>query len=141
LKGFNPSSKSFPLPSQGRGIQGEGCNMEKQIAYCGLICTDCPAYIATQNDDDEIRKQVVEEWTKEFKHAIDIKDINCDGCLAETGRVYFYCSICKVRKCGQEKGVTNCAYCEEYICETLGKYFEMVPVMKANLEEVRKGLQ
>ncbi|MCK4356498.1 DUF3795 domain-containing protein [Candidatus Bipolaricaulota bacterium] len=25
--------------------------MEKMIAYCGLICTNCPAYIATQKND------------------------------------------------------------------------------------------
>ncbi|MBL7162300.1 MAG: DUF3795 domain-containing protein [Anaerolineales bacterium] len=23
--------------------------MDKIIAYCGLVCTDCPAYIATQD--------------------------------------------------------------------------------------------
>ena len=25
--------------------------MEKMIAYCGLVCTDCEAYIATQAND------------------------------------------------------------------------------------------
>ena len=25
--------------------------MDKMIAYCGLVCTDCEAYIATQAND------------------------------------------------------------------------------------------
>jgi hypothetical protein len=30
----------------------EGGNlMDKMIAYCGLVCTDCDAYIATQAND------------------------------------------------------------------------------------------
>ena len=32
--------------------------MEDLIAYCGLNCKTCEAYIATINDDDEMRKKV-----------------------------------------------------------------------------------
>jgi hypothetical protein len=114
--------------------------MEKQIAYCGLICTDCLAYIATQADDDKQRKEVAEKWTKEYKHDFKPEDINCDGCLSETGKVFNYCTVCEVRKCGREKHVINCAYCGDYICEKLGKFFKMVPMIKANLEEIRKSI-
>jgi hypothetical protein len=114
--------------------------MEKQIAYCGLICTDCEAYIATKNNDDEKRKETAALWKKGI---VDIKpeDINCNGCLDETGRIFHYCTICEVRKCGREKKVVNCAYCKDYICEKLGQFFKMDPVMKANLDEIRKGLK
>lgn len=27
--------------------------MERIIAYCGLVCTDCQAYVATQTNDPE----------------------------------------------------------------------------------------
>jgi hypothetical protein len=115
-------------------------NTEKQIAYCGLICTDCAAYIATQNDDDDMRKETAATWSKEYNVDIKPEDINCDGCIIGTDRVVGHAHVCTVRKCGQEKGVINCAYCEDYICDELGKYFEMAQVMKANLEEIRKGL-
>lgn len=115
--------------------------MAKQIAYCGIYCDECGAYIATQNDDDAKRKEVAEQWTKEYKHDFKPEDINCEGCLSETGNVFNYCNVCEVRKCGREKGVVNCAYCDDYICEKLGKFFEMAPMIKANLEEIRKGLQ
>ncbi len=29
--------------------------MPKMIACCGLVCTECPTFIATQDDDDEAR--------------------------------------------------------------------------------------
>ena len=115
--------------------------MEKQIAYCGLKCDECEAYIATKNNDDEKRKETAETWSRKYNADIKPADINCNGCLATKGPVFHHCTVCEVRKCGQEKGVINCAYCDEYVCEELGRYFEMAPVMKANLEKIRKGLK
>lgn len=34
--------------------------MDKMIAFCGLTCTECPAFIATQKDDD----MKGEKWQK-----------------------------------------------------------------------------
>jgi len=56
--------------------------MEKMISRCGLVCTECPAYIATQEDDDKKREEVAELWSKQFKMDIKPKDVNCVGCLA-----------------------------------------------------------
>jgi hypothetical protein len=114
--------------------------MEKMIAYCGITCTDCGAYIATQNDDDAKRKEVAEEWTKQFNHEFKPEEINCDGCLVDTGRVFNYCNVCEIRKCGREKGVANCAYCDDYACDKLEKFFQMAPMFRAVLDEIRKGL-
>jgi hypothetical protein len=115
--------------------------VEKQIAYCGVICTDCLAYIATQSDDDELRKKVAEQWTKEYKHDFKLEDINCEGCLTVTGRVVGYLDVCSLRKCAREKGVINCAYCADYICDELGKFFQMVPNAKQTLDNIKKGIK
>ena len=32
--------------------------MEKIVAFCGTVCTECPAFIATRNDDDNKRKEI-----------------------------------------------------------------------------------
>jgi hypothetical protein len=114
--------------------------MEKMIAYCGIVCTDCGAFIATQNDDDAKRKETAETWSKQFKVDIKPEDINCDGCLSDTGRLVGHCAVCEIRKCGQERGVVNCAYCENYACSKLEKFFEMAPMFRAALDEIRKGL-
>ena len=114
--------------------------MDKMIAYCGLVCTECPAYLATQKDDDAERKKVAEKWNKEFDGNFKIEDINCDGCLAESDRLLGFCQQCEIRKCGQKKGVVNCAYCDDYGCEKLTKFFNMAPAAKKNLEDIRKDL-
>ncbi len=31
--------------------------MKQMIAFCGLNCSECPMYIATQNDDDNARAE------------------------------------------------------------------------------------
>ena len=50
------------------------------IAYCGLDCKECPAYQATQDNDQTIREKVAVDWSKEFNADITADDINCDGC-------------------------------------------------------------
>lgn len=114
--------------------------MEKMIAFCGITCTECPAFLATKKDDDNERRKVAEEWSKEFNAQFKPEDINCDGCLSENGPLFSYCRACEIRKCGQERSVKNCAYCNDYACEKLSKFFDMASAAKTTLEEIRKIL-
>lgn len=114
--------------------------MDKMIAFCGLICTECPAFIATQKDDDKEREKVAKVWSKEYKCDMKPEDINCDGCLVESNRLFSHCKVCEIRKCGQEKEVKNCAYCDDYACEILNEVLNDVPKAKIALEEIRKNL-
>lgn len=115
--------------------------MDKMIAFCGLTCTECLAFIATQKDDVIERKKVAKVWSKEYKCDMKPEDINCDGCLTEEGgRVFNYCKTCEIRKCGQEKEIKNCAYCDDYACEKLTKFFDMAPKAKTALAEIKKNL-
>jgi hypothetical protein len=34
--------------------------MEKMVAFCGIVCTDCKAFIATQENNDVKRREVAE---------------------------------------------------------------------------------
>jgi len=115
--------------------------MEKIVAFCGLTCTDCKAFMATQENDDAKRREVAEAWSKAFGHEIKPEEINCDGCLTRDGRHINYCSVCEIRKCGMEKGVENCAYCIDYDCEKLAKFFEQSSEAKKTLEEIRQQLK
>ncbi len=114
--------------------------MDKIIAYCGLTCSSCPAFLATQENNDKKRKEVAKMWSEMFKSDIKPEDINCDGCLSEGERIFNHCKVCEIRKCGRKREVKNCAHCEDYTCEKLGKFFEMAPEAKASLEEIRKSL-
>lgn len=113
--------------------------MDKMIAYCGIVCTECPAFVATQQNDDAKRKKVAETWSKQYKMAVKLEDINCDGCKLEGKRLIGYCNICEIRKCGKQKQVVNCAYCDDYACEKLTKFLNMAPQAKASLEKIRKN--
>jgi len=107
------------------------------IAFCGLKCHECGAYIATKENDDKKRKEIAELWSKEYNADLTFKDINCSGCLSEGEGLFSNCNICEIRKCAVEKEVVNCAGCEEYICEKLKRFFSMVPEAKNNLEAFR----
>jgi len=114
--------------------------MDKIIGVCGLTCSECPAYKATQSDDDAERKRVAEMWSKEYGAEIKPEDINCDGCTVLDGRNFGYCSKCEIRACGLGRKVQNCAHCSEYACEKLGKFFEMAPQAKETLDGIKTGL-
>ena len=111
--------------------------MSEMIACCGLICTDCGAFIATANDDDQKRAEVAKLWSEQFKVQIKPEDINCDGCLSDSDRHIGHCKVCEIRKCAREKAVVNCAYCDDYACEKLESFFKMVPDAKKKLDSIR----
>jgi hypothetical protein len=113
--------------------------MEDIVAYCGLVCSECPAYLATQADSDEQRKSVAEKWSKEFGSDIKPDQINCDGCLPGQSRYVSHCAVCEMRACGVVRGMENCAHCEDYACDKLAPFLERVPAAKAKLDSIRAG--
>ena len=113
--------------------------MENMIAYCGLDCLVCPAYIATKNDDDEARIKTAELWSKEFQTQINPADINCDGCTVDQGRLFAHCQVCEIRKCAREKALENCGGCADFACSKLDFIYGAVPEAKATLERIRKS--
>jgi len=114
--------------------------MEEMIAFCGLLCGECGAFLATKNNDDEKREEVAQLWSKEYGSDLKPEDINCDGCLAESNNLFHYLKVCEIRKCGKEKSVLNCAHCDEYSCEKLEKFFQMAPAAKERLDEIRSKI-
>jgi hypothetical protein len=114
--------------------------MEKMIAYCGLTCTECPAYIATQTNDAEAMARVAEQWSAEHSAQLTVEDCWCNGCLAEKGPWMSHCAECDIRACGVEKGVENCAQCDDYGCGKLSEFFGFVPAAKETLDGIRSVL-
>jgi hypothetical protein len=43
-------------PNWLHGNQETPAEPEKMIAYCGIACSECPAYVATQKNDDKLRE-------------------------------------------------------------------------------------
>lgn len=87
--------------------------MKKNLSVCGLDCSQCPAYLAQQNNDDALRKKTAAEWSKQFQHNFKPEDINCVGCHQKDGAHIGHCDVCSLRLCSFNKQVANCNVCPE----------------------------
>ncbi len=114
--------------------------MEKIIGYCGIVCSNCPVLVATKKDDEVERGRVARIFTKQYRKEYKSEDINCDGCIGDSSRIFSYCGLCEIRKCGIEKNVDNCAHCPEYPCEKLSHLFSEYSKAKETLDEIRLEL-
>ena len=102
--------------------------MDKLIAYCGLDCEKCDAYIATITDDQALREKTAKVWS-DWNHVTILPEhIRCAGCRTN-GAKFVYCeALCSVRQCALKKGVETCGDCAEVdACPTVGKVFENAP--------------
>ena len=110
---------------------------DKLLGYCGIDCAQCPAYVATQADDQEAKDRLLAEWRVQFNSPeMPPEAVTCDGCTSSE-RLGGYCALCEVRKCGVEKGVATCAACADYGCATLEAFIGNIPAARANLDAVR----
>jgi len=114
--------------------------MDRMVAYCGLVCTECPAYIATQAGDHLLLMRTAVEWSRMYGVSISPESIMCDGCLAESDRLCAHCYECDIRACARERGVANCAWCASYVCNRLQAFLGQSPEAGEALEHIRAGL-
>jgi hypothetical protein len=112
------------------------------VAYCGIVCSDCPVFVATQKNDDTERQTVADTFTKQYGKEYKPEAINCDSCVTNGPRIFKYCSICKIRKCAQEKKVENCAFCSGYPCAMVSELHDAYSKAKNTLDEIgcQRGL-
>jgi len=121
------------------------------IAFCGVTCTDCQAYLATQAGDRDALEQAAAGWRDYFDAPeLTVEDILCDGCLTRGGRLTGFCRQCKIRACAVEREMANCAHCDEYVCDELERvlgacdnlegFFGFARKARATLDGVRAEL-
>ena len=115
--------------------------MKEMISVCGLRCHECGALLATKEDDNAKRADVARQWSKLFNVEIRPESINCDGCLSDGGRLFEYCQVCEVRRCGLEKGFANCAHCSEYACGKLEEVFRAAPEARKSLDGIKATIR
>lgn len=90
--------------------------------YCGLLCNECPLYIATKNDNEETKAKLAIEYSNE--HCTFTKeDMNCEVCYSVKNNDSKMCGDCKIRNCSEGKNnLKNCGYCSSYPCGLIDKY-------------------
>ena len=113
--------------------------IDEVVGFCGIVCSDCPVFKATLKNDDVERKRVAELFTKQYGKMYKPKDIDCEGCIGDSERIFSFCNACKIRQCGRERKVKNCAYCAVYPCEKLDEVFKAYPKAKQTLDDTRRN--
>lgn len=108
------------------------------IAYCGLDCAQCQAYLATQNNDDEMRVTLAQKWSSP-QWTLKPEDIVCYGCNTPGKASLAFCAFCEVRKCAISRQLNNCACCDDYGCEKLAQHWAHLEggASKTNLDRIR----
>jgi len=95
------------------------------VAYCGLVCTECPAYKATQNNDRALLEQTAERWSSPG-HQVKPEDILCDGCPGSGVRRTTFCAMCPVRACARDRRLAHCGECVDYPCDRLDQHWTRI---------------
>jgi putative acetyltransferase len=91
------------------------------IAYCGLDCEKCDAFIATKNNDQVLREKTAKLWSELNHTTILPEQINCTGCRADGPKTVYCEELCTIRQCAMKKGFTTCGDCADMEkCPTLG---------------------
>ena len=108
--------------------------MNKMIAYCGLDCEKCDAYLATIRDDQALREKTAKAWAELNQAPILPEHINCLGCRADGVKTVFCDSLCQIRQCALNKGVETCGGCPEMErCGTVWQIHAGAPEARDNL--------
>jgi hypothetical protein len=114
-----------------------GEQLHQGIAYCGLDCSRCPAFLATRSGDMEALALVAARWSSDTGMEVKAESILCDGCRSGSGRINSFCAVCRIRECAVGRGLATCASCQEYPCGRLSSFPAFRGEGKANLDRIR----
>jgi len=107
--------------------------MEPILTRCGYRCDLCLAYRPNVELRPSDQQKLSDGWFKYFGFRIEPANILCDGCMAEHPRLID--QSCPVRPCVIEKGLDNCAGCDEYVCEKLIERIVLYEEVKRRLDQ------
>ena len=109
--------------------------MKTMIAFCGLDCEKCDAYIATKQDDQVLREKTAKLWSELNGAEITPEMIHCEGCRANGVKTPYCESLCPVRLCALNRRMETCGNCAEMEkCEKVGMIIGSNPEARRNLE-------
>lgn len=109
--------------------------MRGMIGYCGLDCERCDAYLATIHDDQALREKTAKLWSELNQAPILPEHINCEGCRGNGAKTVFCESLCAIRKCAMEKGLSTCGGCPNFAaCSTMQAFVSQNPTVLENLK-------
>lgn len=82
------------------------------IAYCGIDCSKCDAYIATTTNDQTLLAKTAAYWSKLNGVTITPEDLRCEGCRTSGVKTMYCSSLCKIKQCAISKQYETCGNCK-----------------------------
>lgn len=117
----------------------DNVNGERIIARCGLICSECPAFLATQAGDADKIAETAAMWSKAYGVKVLPDDVWCDGCVPP-GLKCGHCSDCEVRDCAEDRDMDNCGLCPDMPgCDTIQNFFKIAPNARQVIISIADG--
>lgn len=101
--------------------------MNKKIAYCGLNCQTCDAYLATIQNDQKLKEATAKKWARLNQDPILPEHIHCEDCRMPGAKTIFCETMCEIRKCAIKKEVSTCGH-----CSNLETYRTIESILKHN---------
>ncbi len=92
----------------------------KIMSACGVLCSDCPAYLGNAKGMAH-QKRTAEAWRRIYGRPESPRDISCGGCLSSDDGVFYTSRTCTARRCCRESGFASCAECPVEKCPDLEK--------------------
>ena len=111
---INPDPTESPMKFKGKS-QTSPC-------YCGHDCARCTIYIATQRNDDTLRRQSQNFYKESFGLDLPLHEFNCSG--GRSDRVFKPCRECPFIRCCIRHNVDFCSTCPQYPCKEISDYQE-----------------
>lgn len=93
--------------------------MPIQMSACGVICSECPAYVAAQSPDPAARARVAAAWHELYGLNFGPEVITCGGCHGSDEALFFTSGKCAARRCCRSRGLAHCAACADRPCTDL----------------------
>jgi hypothetical protein len=107
------------------------------ISYCGLLCNECPIFIATVEKNELEKEKLAREYSTDSCQ-FSKEDMNCYGCFWEENKNSKMCGNCAIRICAEVKGVKNCGYCSEYPCSHIDTHVPEGSENRQRLDGINK---
>ena len=92
-----------------------------EIGYCGDVCSCCPRYTVTRENNTKKLKEVAQMWKRVGWRdtVLSTEEIKCGGCKTVT-----WCRYSEIRECAINHEFNNCGECDQYPCKKLKSVFE-----------------
>ena len=94
------------------------------IARCGFKCNLCLIYRDNLKKDERNKQRFRDSLERIYGEQLTLEECYCDGCMTpESENPIRITADCTIQPCVIEKGLENCAYCDQYPCKDLEAKF------------------